>query len=105
MDCGPACLAMVSRYFGRRYSIEYLRENSFITREGVSLLGISEAAKEIGIETQSVKLSVSKLLKQSKLFPCILHWNQNHFVVLFAIRKSFFLTEFAFVLLIQLMVL
>ncbi|MRM96226.1 peptidase domain-containing ABC transporter [Riemerella anatipestifer] len=96
MDCGPACLAMVSRYFGRRYSIEYLRENSFITREGVSLLGISEAAKEIGIETQSVKLSVSKLLKQSKLFPCILHWNQNHFVVLFAIRKSFFSNRIRF---------
>ncbi|MDY3526047.1 cysteine peptidase family C39 domain-containing protein [Riemerella anatipestifer] len=48
MDCGPACLAMIARYYGKKYPVEYLREKAFITREGVSLLGISEAEKKIG---------------------------------------------------------
>lgn len=90
MDCGPACLSMIARHFGKKYPIEYLRANAFITREGVSLLGISEAAKMIGFETHSVKLNTQSLTEQKELFPCILHWNQNHFVVLFAIKKSFF---------------
>lgn len=90
MDCGPACLTMISRYYGKKYPIEFFRENSFITREGVSLLGISEAAKKIGFETQSVKIDVQSLIEQKELFPCLLHWNQNHFVVLFAVKKSFF---------------
>jgi len=56
MDCGPACLAMVASKYGKNYSLQYLRENSFLTREGVSLLGISEASKKIGMETLSAKL-------------------------------------------------
>nr|WP_274095729.1 peptidase domain-containing ABC transporter [Riemerella anatipestifer] len=90
MDCGPACLVMIARHYGKRYPIEYLREKAFITREGVSLLGISEAAHKIGLETQSVKLTEEQLEKNNEIFPCILHWNQNHFVVLFKITTSYF---------------
>ncbi|MXV37212.1 ATP-binding cassette domain-containing protein [Flavobacteriaceae bacterium Ap0902] len=96
MDCGPACLAMVVRHFGKKYPIDFLRENAFITREGVSLLGIDEAAQKIGFETQSVKLSISKLIEQKPLFPCILHWNQNHFVILFKISQSIFSNKIIF---------
>ena len=47
MDCGPACLAMISSYYGKDFGLQYLRNKSFITREGVSLLGISEASKKM----------------------------------------------------------
>lgn len=82
MDCGPACLAMVSSFYGREHSINFLRSTTFITREGVSLLGISEAAKSIGFDTFSTKITIEELNEQNKLLPAILHWNQNHFVVL-----------------------
>jgi len=82
MDCGPACLAMVSSFYGRKHSINFLRNTTFITREGVSLLGISEAAKSIGFDTFSTKITIEELNEQNKLMPAILHWNQNHFVVL-----------------------
>jgi len=90
MDCGPACLAMVANKYGKNYSLQYLRENSFLTKEGVSLLGISEAAKKIGLETLSAKLTTDTLITEKKILPCILHWNQNHFVVLQKITKNIF---------------
>lgn len=80
MDCGPACLAMIADGHGKKYSQTYLREKSFLTKEGVSLLGISEAAQNIGFETITAKLSLDQLLELPR--PCILHWEQNHFVVL-----------------------
>ena len=86
MDCGPACLSMVSHFHGKDYSLNYLREHSFISRDGVSLRGISEAANEIGFETFSVQLKVEALTNKP-VTPCILHWNQNHFVVLHKIEK------------------
>jgi ATP-binding cassette subfamily B protein len=89
MDCGPACLAMIARHYGKSYSLNYLRDHSFISREGVSLSGISEAAKSIGIESSSYSISLDEL-NQHQSFPSIIHWNQNHFVVLYAIRKSLF---------------
>ncbi|GHV43257.1 ABC transporter ATP-binding protein [Bacteroidia bacterium] len=82
MDCGPACLSMIASAHGKRYSVEYLREQSFLTKEGVSLLGITEAAQKIGFETLSAKLTVEKLKNCDIPLPCMLHWNQNHFVVL-----------------------
>lgn len=84
MDCGPACLSMVASAYKKKYSLQYLRENSFITREGVSLLGIGEAAAKIGFEILSAKLSIEKLIEMP--LPCILHWNKNHFVVLEKIK-------------------
>lgn len=81
MDCGPTCLKMVAKYHGKNFSLDYLRTRSYITRNGVSLLGISQAAEEIGFHTLAVKISFEQLDKEASL-PCILHWNQNHFVVL-----------------------
>ncbi|WP_134387934.1 peptidase domain-containing ABC transporter [Flavobacterium psychrophilum] len=95
-DCGPACLAMVSSFYKKNYSLQYLRENSFITREGVSLLGITEASKKIGYETISAKLTIEKLIEEKQTLPCILHWNQNHFVVLKKISKKIFTNKYYF---------
>ena len=87
MDCGPTCLRMVAKYYGRTYSLQTLRDKSFITREGVSMLGISEAAENIGFRTQGVLISSEQLINEVQL-PCILHWNQNHFVVCYAIKQK-----------------
>lgn len=86
MDCGPTCLRMLSAYYGRVYSLEGLRERSHITREGVSMLGISEAAENIGFRTMGVTISFDEL-KEAPL-PCIIHWNQSHFVVIYKIKKK-----------------
>ena len=96
MDCGPACLAMVANEYGKSYSLQYLRENSFLTREGVSLLGISDAAKKIGFDTITTKLNIDKLIEEKDVLPCILHWNQNHFVVLKKITKNIFNNRYYF---------
>jgi ATP-binding cassette subfamily B protein len=82
MDCGPTCLRMIARHYGRSYTLQNLRERSFITREGVSMLGISDAAESIGMHTQGVRITLEQLMEDVPL-PCILHWNQNHFVVLY----------------------
>ncbi|EMY3554045.1 peptidase domain-containing ABC transporter [Flavobacterium psychrophilum] len=86
MDCGPACLAMIANKYGKKYTLKYLREQSFLTREGVSLLGISEAAQNIGFETITTKINLEQLLDLPR--PCILHWKQKHFVVLEKIKGS-----------------
>jgi len=81
MDCGPSCVRMVARHYGRHFSAESIRREAGFSREGVSMLGISEAAEKIGFRTRGVKLTYAKLTREAQL-PCILHWNQNHFVVL-----------------------
>ena len=86
MDCGPACLAMIAEYYGKHYSLEHLREGCFIGRDGVSLLGISKAAEEIGLRSVGGRLTFDDLIEKAPL-PCIAHWNQNHFVVVYAVRK------------------
>lgn len=93
MDCGPACLKMVAEHYGRHYSLDTLREETFIGREGVSLLGISRAAEKIGIRTVGGKLTYEDLKEKAPL-PCIVHWNQNHFVVVYKIRgKKVFVAD------------
>lgn len=87
MDCGPTCLRMIARYYGRSLSVQYLREKCFITRKGVSMLGISDAAESIGFRTNGVKITFDQLVAEKPL-PCILHWNQNHFVVCYGIKKK-----------------
>ena len=87
MDCGPTCLRMVAKYYGKTYSLQTLRQRSFITREGVSLLGTSDAAESIGFRTMGVKISFKQLVKEVPL-PCIAHWKQNHFVVIYRIDKK-----------------
>ena len=86
MDCGPTCLRMIARHYGKLYSLQTLRERSFITREGVSMLGISDAAESIGFRTIGVRLSFEQLAQEATL-PCVLHWNQRHFVVCYKIKK------------------
>jgi len=86
MDCGPACLRMVAMHYGRSYSLEQLRNRCFISREGVSLLGISKAAEEIGFRTVGGKFTFAQLAEKAPL-PCIVHWQQEHFVVAYSIRK------------------
>lgn len=87
MDCGPTCLRMIAKYYGKHYSLQTLRNQSFITREGVSMLGISDAAEHIGFRTSGVMVSFEQFVKEVPL-PCILHWKQNHFVVCYAIKKN-----------------
>lgn len=87
MDCGPTCLRMVAKFYGKNYSLPYLREKSFIGREGVSLLGISDAAENIGFRTLAARIPFDKLAEEIT-FPCIAHWQQSHFVVVYDIRKD-----------------
>ena len=86
MDCGPTCLKIVSQFYGRRINIERLRELSGFSKIGVSLLGISEAAENLGFRTTGLRLSCPDLREID--LPCILHWSQGHFVVLYRISKS-----------------
>jgi ATP-binding cassette subfamily B protein len=86
MDCGPTSLYMVSRYHGRPFSIEKLRALTEIGKEGVNILGISDAAEKIGFRTLAVQPTLQELREDVQL-PCILHWQQNHFVVLYKIKK------------------
>ena len=86
MDCGPSCLAMIVKYYGKDVSIEQLRKICSLGKDGVSLLGISKAAETIGLKTIGGRLSLNTLAHEIPL-PCIVHWNQNHFVVVYKIKK------------------
>lgn len=86
MDCGPASLKMIAKHYGKSYTMQTLREHSFITREGVSMQGISDAAEYIGFRTLGVRITFEQLVDDVTL-PCILHWNQNHFVVCYRIKR------------------
>lgn len=86
MDCGATCLRMVFKYYGKQVSIHKIRKLCQTTKNGVNLLGISEAAEKLGFRTYGVRLSLDQL-NQIEL-PAILHWNQNHFVVLYKIKRG-----------------
>ncbi|CAM3588408.1 peptidase domain-containing ABC transporter [Flavobacterium gelidilacus] len=85
-DCGPTCLKIVAKHFGRVLNIQTLRELAETTREGSNLLTLSDAAESIGFRTLGVKLCANDL--QETPLPCILHWNNNHYVVLYKIKKG-----------------
>lgn len=87
MDCGPACIRMVSSAYGQDYPLSYLRTLSHLTREGVSIAGIRDALKTIGMRSASFELTMEQLIEKCPL-PSILHWDQNHFVVLYGISNS-----------------
>ena len=87
MDCGPTCLKMVAKFYGKNYSLQNLRDRCHITREGVSLLGISDAAESIGFRTTGVKVTWRQMVEEMPL-PCIVHWNQRHFVVVYDVVKK-----------------
>lgn len=84
MQCGVACLSMICKYFGRNYSMEYLSNLCNVTLEGVSLLSISESASTIGLHSECARVGINVFQKAP--LPCILHWNQEHFVVLYKIK-------------------
>ena len=87
MDCGPTCLRMVARHYGKHFTLQTLREKSHLSREGVSMLGIARAAEEIGMQTMGVSLTWERLQKEAPM-PVVVHWQQNHFVVVYKIRKD-----------------
>ncbi len=92
MDCGPTCLRMIAKHYGKNFTLQRLREISGINREGVSMLGISEAGEKIGFRTFGSKLTLEQL--QEAELPTVLHWNQNHFVVLYRIKnKSYYIAD------------
>ena len=87
MDCGPACLKMVARYYGKNHSLDALREKAYIDRQGVSMLGISDAAEAIGLRTTAALATYDALIEE-KPFPSIIHWRGDHFIVLYKIDKK-----------------
>lgn len=91
MDCGPASLMMIALHYGKKLKIEEIRNKCYITKEGVSLYGISEASKNFGFNTISAKLRPEAFSKDK--FPCILYWNRNHFVVLYNVKTKLFSRE------------
>jgi ATP-binding cassette, subfamily B, bacterial len=86
-DCGVTCLRMIARHHGRHYSLEYLRQLSYLDREGVSLMGISDAAEKIGLRTLGVKTGFRRLREDIPL-PCVAHWQQDHFVVVYKVANG-----------------
>jgi len=89
MDCGPSCLYIVCKHYGQSIAVEKLRDLTEISKEGVSLFGISDAAEKIGFKTLPVQCSFPELNNDIKL-PAILHWGQEHFVVLYKIKSGNF---------------
>ena len=87
MDCGPSCIRMVASAYGRTYPLSYLRTRSCLSREGVSVAGIRKCLGEIGMESASFELTPEQLREKCPL-PAILHWEQNHFVVLYQVKRS-----------------
>ena len=86
MDCGPACLKTVLKYYKIDVPLSYLREKCYKSRIGVSLLDISSAAEAVGLNAVRVKISWDQLCNEV-IYPCIIYWNSNHFVVVYKIRK------------------
>ncbi|TKG91045.1 peptidase domain-containing ABC transporter [Puteibacter caeruleilacunae] len=87
MDCGPTCLRMIAKHYGRNIGLQYLRDKAHISREGVSLMGISDAAEAIGMRSLGVRITYEQLANEAPL-PCVVHWKQNHFVVVYKIKKG-----------------
>lgn len=85
-DCGPACLAMILKHYGLFPNMDRLRQICGLSKDGVSLLGISIAAEEIGVRTVGGRMTFETLSSEASL-PCIVHWDQNHFVVVYKIKK------------------
>lgn len=84
MDCGPTCLRMIAKHYGRSLSLQTLRDKSQINRDGVSLMSIAEAAESLGFRTMGAKVPFDVLAQEIPL-PCIVHWDQNHFVVVYEV--------------------
>lgn len=86
-DCGPTCLKMICKYYEVNVSIEYLRELSYVTYYGTSMLSLSRSAEQLGFRTISSKLTLKNFIKNFSL-PTIIHWKQHHFIVVYKIKKN-----------------
>ena len=87
MDCGPTCLRIICKYYGKNCSLEYLRTLTYTNRSGTSLLSLSKAAEKLGLRPTAVKIAFADLADVIQL-PCIAFWNQSHFVVVYKIKKD-----------------
>ena len=87
MDCGPACLKMIAKFYGKSISIRRLRALTATTREGTSLSSMAQAGEKIGFRTVGVKISLNSLINEAPL-PCIVFWNQRHYVIVYKISKN-----------------
>ena len=85
-DCGPTCIKIIAKHYGKLINTQQLRSLSETTREGSSLMGLSDAVESVGFKSLGVKLSFKKLLQAP--LPCIVHWNKNHYVVLYKIKRN-----------------
>jgi len=85
MDCGPASLGMVIKYYEKSYPLNYLRELTYANRNGVTMLGIADAAEAVGLKTLGIRTSFDKLVEKV-ILPCVIHWRQDHFVVVYKIK-------------------
>jgi ATP-binding cassette subfamily B protein len=85
-DCGPTCLRIISKYYDKNIPLQDLRNLSETIRSGTSLLSLSEASEKIGLKSLGVKINLERL--EEAPLPCILHWNKNHYVVLYKIKKN-----------------
>lgn len=86
-DCGPTCLKIIAKHYGKVIPLQQIRNISETTREGSSLLGLSDAAEQMGFRTLGVKIDFKTLQEEAPL-PCIVHWNKQHFVVVYKIKKG-----------------
>ena len=86
-DCGPTCLRIISKYYGKNIPLQQIRSLSETTREGSSLLGLSEAAENLGFRSLGVQIDFETLCEEVP-FPCVVHWNKKHFVVIYKIDKA-----------------
>jgi len=87
MDCGPTCLKMITKYYGKEYSIQFFREKCFLTNQGVTMRGLSEAAELIGYRTIAYFISFNDIFTEL-LFPCIANWGEDHFIVIYKVEKN-----------------
>ncbi|MFN8406114.1 MAG: peptidase domain-containing ABC transporter [Sphingobacteriaceae bacterium] len=87
MDCGAACLKMIAKYYGKYYSLQFFRDKCGLTKEGASMLDLSYAAESVGLHTLSITCTMEELLKRVP-FPCIIHWNENHYIVVYKVSKT-----------------
>lgn len=86
-DCGPTCLRIISKHYGKSISLQQIRNLSETTREGSSLMGLSDAAEDLGFRSLGVQIDFNTLTSEVP-FPCIVHWNKQHFVVVYKIDKN-----------------
>lgn len=89
MDCGAACVKIIAAYYGKSYTLSELKKICIPTREGISMAAISQTLEDMGFRCVGGRIT-TEILEQKSPLPCILHWSQNHFVVLYKIHDGKF---------------